>query len=74
MKGAANEVATVFVQTLSKALAAPAGPIKASAPYPTPTPVGSKCDSTLLSAASVDPSAVRKKLEDWRKELGQLFD
>ena len=73
MKGAANEVATVFVQTLSKAIAAPTGPIKASAPYPSPTAPAGKCDSTLLSAASVQPGAVRQKLEGWRQELGNLF-
>ncbi len=74
MKGAANEVATVFVQTLSKAIAAPTAAIKASAPYPNPTPIAGKCASSLLSAASVDPSSIRKQFEGYRKELGRLFE
>jgi hypothetical protein len=73
MKGAANEVATVFVQTLSKAITAPTAAIKATAPYPSPTAIGARCDSTLLSLASIRPSAVRQQLQDWRTELGNLF-
>ncbi|BAZ03256.1 hypothetical protein NIES37_72690 (plasmid) [Tolypothrix tenuis PCC 7101] len=72
MKGAAREVATVFVNTLSKSIASPSLPIQASRPFPAPTAVGS-CDSNLLKAASVDVSNVRKQLDDWRKELGSLF-
>ncbi len=75
MKGAANEAATVFVQTLNKALGTRTGSlIKASAPYPRPSPIGGECESTLLSAASIDTSAIRKQLETWRKELSPLFD
>jgi len=72
MKGSAREVATVFVNTLSKSIANPSLPIQASKPFPEPTPPGS-CDSKLLNAASVDVSNIRKQLDDWRKELGRLF-
>jgi hypothetical protein len=73
MKGAAHEVATVFVATLSRAIASPRGPIKASGPYAGPTPPGS-CESDLLKAASIDVSAVRKRLESLGRDLGKLFE
>jgi hypothetical protein len=73
MKNAAIEVAVVFVQTLNRAISAPTAAIKASAPYPKPSPVSAKCESTLLDAASADPGAVRKQLGSWHTELGGLF-
>jgi hypothetical protein len=72
MKGTAREVATVFVNTLSKSIARPLLPIQASRPFPAPTSAGI-CDSNLLKAASIDVSNVRKQLDEWRKDLGKLF-
>lgn len=72
MRGAAEEVATVFVSTLSKAILRPGSAIQASAPYPAPTAAGA-CKSTLMQAASTNPSAVRKQLEEWNKQMGALF-
>jgi hypothetical protein len=74
MKNAANEVATVFVQTLARAIGSPTAPIKASAPYPKPSSIGTKCESSLLDAASTDPGMIRKQLDSWRKQLGKLFE
>jgi hypothetical protein len=73
MNGAAREVATVFVSALSSAIAGPTRPIQASGPYPPPSPAG-ECASSFLKAAGFDVSAVRKQLDDWRKDLGRLFD
>jgi hypothetical protein len=73
MKGAAREVATVFVSALSRAIMSSPRPIKASEPYPRPTAPG-PCESDLLKAASTDVSAIRKKLESWRKDLRKLFE
>lgn len=72
MRGAAEEVATVFVSTLSKAILRPGAAIQASAPYPAPT-APAACQSSLLKGASVNPSAVRKQLEEWTKQMGPLF-
>jgi hypothetical protein len=73
MKGAAEEVATVFVETLSKSVAHPRLPIKASAPYPAPKPPEATCSSTLLNTASTNPGEIRrdgeKKIEEWYKKL-----
>lgn len=33
----------------------------------------SVCKSTLLQGASVNPSAVRKQLEEWHKQMGSLY-
>lgn len=55
MEGAAKEVATVFVATLSRAVTAPHTAINAVAPYPAPSPPGT-CNSKLLQAASLVPS------------------
>ncbi|MCX5209373.1 hypothetical protein OG689_08770 [Kitasatospora sp. NBC_00240] len=52
MEGAAREVATVFVATLSRAVTAPHRPIKAAAPFPPPSRAGS-CGSTLLKLAAL---------------------
>jgi hypothetical protein len=73
MRGAASEVATVFVATLSRAVARPSTPIQATGPYPRAT-APSTCTSSLLSAASTDVSAVRKQLENWRRDLSTLFE
>src|SRR6266699_56733 len=73
MRGAAREVATVFVTTLSRAIARQRSVIQASGPYPAPTAPGS-CESSLLKAASSDVSAVRKQLESLRKDLSKLFE
>ena len=72
MRGAADEVATVLVSTLSKAILRPGSSIHASAPFPAPTAAGA-CKSTLLQGASVNPSAVRKQLAEWNKQMGALF-
>lgn len=73
MKGAAEEVATVFVDTLSKSVASPKSPIKASGPYPAPKPPESTCSSTLLNTASINPGQIRKdgekQIEEWYKKL-----
>lgn len=66
MKTAAGEVAITFVQTLMKAMAAPLKPVAASAPY-TATLGPGPCESTLLRAASKDPSSVKKQVEEWAK-------
>ena len=73
IKGASKEVATVFVTTLIRTIANPRSPIKAFDPYPPPTVQG-KCQSTLLQNASEDPSAIRKQLQEWGKDLGKLFE
>ncbi|GAA0594338.1 hypothetical protein [Streptomyces crystallinus] len=72
MKGAAREVATVFVTTLSSAMARAPVPIDASGPYPGQSAAG-PCASTLLKAASTDVGAVRRQLDEWVKDLGHLF-
>ncbi|GAA4936154.1 hypothetical protein ACFPM3_06280 [Streptomyces coeruleoprunus] len=72
MKGAAREVATVFVATLSSAVAHAPNPIDATGPYPGQSATG-PCASTLLKAASTDVGAVRKQLDSWVKDLGGLF-
>lgn len=73
MKGAAEEVATVFVETLSRSVASPRLPIKASAPYPAPKPPEATCSSTLLNAASTNTGEIRRdgerKIEEWYKKL-----
>lgn len=73
MKGAAREVAEVFVQTLARAIASPRAPIQAAAPYPPPLAAGI-CESELLKKASVDISAIKKQLDEWRKDLVKLFE
>lgn len=73
MRSAAGEVALTFTQTLVKAMAAPTKPVAASAPYVAPIAPGA-CESSLLQAASKDPSSVKKQLQEWGKELGHLFD
>lgn len=73
VKGAAKEVAMVFVSTLIKAMANPTQAIKASDPYPPPTTAG-KCESKLLQSGAKDPSSIRKQLQEWGKDLGKLFD
>ena len=72
MRGAALEVATVFVSTLSRAILRPGSSIQAAGPYPAPS-APAVCNSTVLKAASSNPSAVRKQLEEWRKDWGKLF-
>ncbi|WP_371656524.1 MULTISPECIES: hypothetical protein [unclassified Streptomyces] len=72
MKGTAREVATVFVTTLSSAIARPPTPIDATGPYPGQSATG-PCASSMLKAASTDVGAVRKQLDQWVKELGHLF-
>lgn len=72
MRGAAQEVATVFVATLSRAIIRAGSSIQAARPYPAPS-AAATCNSTLLNASSINPSAVRKQLEEWRKDLGKLF-
>ncbi|MCU1556128.1 MAG: hypothetical protein JWN09_123 [Microbacteriaceae bacterium] len=52
MHGAAEEVATVFVKTLGRAILRAPAAIDAVAPYPAPTPPGS-CQSLLLQAAGL---------------------
>lgn len=52
MRGAAAEVATVFVKTLSRAILHAPSAIDAAAPYPGPTPPG-PCQSMLLQAAGL---------------------
>lgn len=52
MEGAAREVATVFVKTLSQAIARGAAPINATPPYPSPAGPGT-CNSGLLRTAAV---------------------
>jgi len=72
MKGAAREVATVFVATLARGIVSSHSPIKAVAPYPAPTIPGT-CDSNLLKAASVNVSAVRQQLDSWGKDFLKHF-
>lgn len=72
MRGAAQEVATVFVAALSRAIVRAPSAIQASGPYPAPS-APAACTSTLLKDASINPSAVRTQLEEWRKDLGKLF-
>jgi hypothetical protein len=52
MEGAAREIATVFVDTLARAIREAPRAIDATGPYPRPTPPGS-CNSRLLKAAAV---------------------
>lgn len=73
LRGAAREVAFVFVRALSNAIAAPRAAIHAAPPYPSPLAAGD-CESDLLKAASTDVSAVRKQIEGWRKDLSKLFE
>lgn len=70
MRGAADEVATVFVAALSRAISRPGSPVSARSPYPSPTPPG-KCMSKLMKAASVDVASVRVQLEEWGRDLIQ---
>lgn len=72
MKGAAREVATVFVTTLSSAIAHPPNAIDAAGPYPGQSATG-PCASTLLKTASTNVGAVRQQLDQWVRELGHLF-
>ncbi|MBX6334701.1 hypothetical protein IRY61_05185, partial [Candidatus Saccharibacteria bacterium] len=51
IRGAANEIATVFVRTLEQAIIKAPANVVAGPPYPTPTPPGT-CQSTLLKAAA----------------------
>lgn len=73
MKGAAKEVATVFAQTLHRAILAPTTPVQAAVPYPPPSAPG-PCESELLKRAGTDPSAVKKQLGEWAKDLKKLFE
>jgi len=52
MEGAAREIATVFVATLSKAIVAAPAKIDATAPYPKPSMTG-PCNSRLLKLAAL---------------------
>lgn len=52
MRGAAEEVATVFVKTLGEAIAGAPARVVAKKPLPKPTPPGT-CQSNLLKAASL---------------------
>jgi hypothetical protein len=52
MKGAAEEVATVFVKTLGDAINRAPARVVATKPFPKPTPPGT-CQSNLLKAASL---------------------
>ncbi|NYI04564.1 hypothetical protein [Allostreptomyces psammosilenae] len=52
MEGAAKEIATVFVATLSRNITAPNTPIKATPPYPPPSSAG-VCNSRLLQLAAL---------------------
>lgn len=72
MRGAAREVATVFVSTVSATISSPRSAMKSAPPYPAATAAGT-CDSKLMNAASVDVSAIRQQLESWRQDLGTLF-
>jgi hypothetical protein len=51
MKGAAEEVATIFVKTVGEAIAAAPARVGAKKPFPPPTTPG-RCQSRLLGAAS----------------------
>lgn len=73
LTGAATEVATVFVNLLARGIKSPSTGFHPSS-YPHPSPAATTCNSTLLSAASTDPSAVRKQLENWRTGLRDLFN
>jgi hypothetical protein len=73
MRGAAQEVATVFVAALSRGIIVAGSSIQAAGPYPAPS-APAPCTSALLKAASSNPSAVRKQLEEWHKDLGKLFE
>jgi len=48
-------------------------PIKASGPYPAPSPAAASCTSSLLNSASTNPSQIRKdgekQIEEWYKKL-----
>lgn len=73
LRGAANEVATVFVRTLSQAVADQGRPVAAQRPYPTPTSPGS-CESRLLNASATDVSQIRREYENIRRSLQRLFE
>ncbi|MGP3683317.1 hypothetical protein ACTVZO_01160 [Streptomyces sp. IBSNAI002] len=73
MKGAAHEVATVFVTTLASAIAHPPDPVDAAGPYPGQSATG-PCASTLLKAASTNVGAVRRQLDEWAEEFGRLLE
>lgn len=73
LRGAAQEVATVFVSALSGAISKPGSLIRASSPYPSPMQSG-PCDSDLMKAASTDVSVIRKQFDIWRKDLRKLFE
>lgn len=71
MSGAAEEVATVFISTLSRAIAKAPAPVKASPPYPNRTSPG-ECASDALKAAAF-PDKVRQLIDSWESELGNMF-
>lgn len=52
MEGAAREIASVFVQTLGRAIANAPNAVDATKPYPPPSAAGS-CGSALLMAAAI---------------------
>lgn len=64
MEGAAQEIATVFVSTLSRAITTSPRAIDAIGPYPKPSPPGS-CGSTLLRAAAILGGAGLPELPSW---------
>ena len=55
MEGAAREIATVFVDTLARAIRKAPQAIDAAGPYPRPTPPGA-CNNKLLALAGKVPS------------------
>jgi hypothetical protein len=63
----------VFVAALSRGIIVAGSSIQAAGPYPAPS-APAPCTSALLKAASSNPSAVRKQLEEWHKDLGKLFE
>lgn len=73
LRGAANEVATVFVQTLSQAVADQGRPVAAQRPYPTPSSPR-PCESRLLNASATDVSQIRREYESIRRGLQRLFE
>lgn len=57
MEGAAKEIATVFVDTLSKAIAAAPAKVDASPPYP-PVSMAGACNSRLLQLAALGGGSI----------------
>jgi hypothetical protein len=73
LPGSAQEVATVFVQTLSRAVRSRGGTLEAMAPFPRPSRRGA-CTSAILQAAASDvPGALRREYDELRRDLQHLF-